>query len=410
MADLTQNAQPLPHHPSSRSPSQQASPIQLSSQRILQVVPRIAPDMDGVGEYAVRLAKQLRCAQQIDTAFVVMHTSDETPSRLDGFDVYRLRSHTVEALLETVPADVSVVVLQYSNYPYLRGKLDSPMWFVPAFRSLQERGISVVVMFHELPTLKYGVMRFPNPIQERLSRDLAKLADAVMTNNEAFQAKLLGWRQGDVVCQPNFATISEPSGMVLPLSERDRALIVFGSSDRRRVYQSNLPMLKEICEQLSIRTLYDVGRLLEWDTQALGSTVKTVKTGVLPNQEISEMMSTSFAGIFDYHRFPHNLGKSSVYAAYGAHGLLPICNGHSLRPQDGIVADRHYVDTFTIHACSKKSSPDSWFQTIATNAHELYQTHSVERSAAQYAAVIDSVAQPMALVNSAELVADSKIG
>ena len=362
----------------------------VSQPKILHIIPRIAPDMDGVGQYAMRLSRQLRSHHQIDSDFLVVRPSARTQSSLDGFTVHRFTEHTVPNFLETVPADISAVVLQYSNYPYLQGKLDSPMWLAPALKTLKAKGIPVVVMFHELPTLKYGVLRCRNPIQKRLSRDLARFADGVVTNNESFQQTLLRWRGDSVLCQPNFSTIGEPTEVVTPLSERDRTLIVFGSTDRRRVYQSNLTVLKEICEQLKFHTLYDVGRPVEWDTDSLGPAIKTIKTGVLSNQEIRALMSKSFAGVFDYHRFPRNLGKSSVYAAYAAHGLLPICNGRFLRPHDGIIAARHFVDTFTVHACSKGSSLDSWLQMIATNAHTLYRTRSVERAAQRYADLIES--------------------
>ncbi|MEL7332604.1 MAG: hypothetical protein AAFN12_10155, partial [Cyanobacteria bacterium J06560_2] len=353
-------------------------------EKILQVVPRIAPDMDGVGEYALRLSKRLKRNHEIDTAFLVIRPSDRTPTELEGFDVHSLRSHTVETFLAKVPSDVSVVVLQYSNYPYLQGKLDAPMWLGLAIRALKAKGILTVVMFHELPTLKYGVLRLPNPIQGRLSRELAKDADVVLTNNEAFQQTLVGWRcDGTVHCMPNFATIGEPD-RVLPLAERDRAIVVFGSTDRRRVYQSNLPKLKEICQQLKIDTLYDVGRPFEWDAESLAA-VKVVSTGMVSDSEASDLMSRSFAGVFDYHRFPRNLGKSTVYAAYCAHGLVPICNGRFLRPQDSTVANEHYVDTFTLHTRSRHPSSDDWLQKIATNANALYQTRSLSRCAQTYA-------------------------
>jgi len=365
--------------------------LSVSPEQIVQVVPRLSPDMDGVGEYSLKLAQQLRQVHGISTTFVVVYPSGKTQPNVDGFKVCGLSDRSFDAFVAAVPAEISTVVLQYSNYPYLQGKLDVPMWIADGLKALQDRGVAVIVMFHELPTLRYGVLRFPNLIQESLSKALVQLADGAITNNEAFQQTLLKWREGDVLCQPNFATIGEPEGIVKPLSERDRTLIVFGSTDRRRVYQNSLPILKEICERLKINTLYDIGRPLEWDAASLGPAVKTVKTGILPEQDISALLSQSFAGVFDYHRFPRNLGKSSVYAAYIAHGLLPICNGRSLRPQDDILPDRHYVDTFTVHACSQHSSPDSWFQTIATNAHTLYQTRSVEHCAQQYAALIKGI-------------------
>ncbi len=367
----------------------QAKSLSDSDQKILQIVPRIAPDMDGVGEYAMRLAQRLKANHQIDSAFLVVRPSDKTQSVVDGFDTYSLRTHTVEALLDAVPSDVSTVVLQYSNYPYLQGKLDAPMWLGVAMRALKERGILTVVMFHELPTLKYGVVHVSNPMQSRLSRDLAKNTDIVITNNEAFQSTLANWTPKPVRLIPNFATIREPD-TVLPLEKRDRALIVFGSTDRRRVYQSNLRLLREICEQLNIHTLYDVGHLLDWPTSSLGPNVQVEKTGILPDKDVSALMSRCIAGIFDYHRFPRNLSKSSVYAAYCAHGLLPVCNGRFLQPQDGIVANQQYVDTFTLHARSQQPMADNWLSTIASNAHALYLTRSLDRCAEKYAAIVHS--------------------
>ncbi|MGB3669451.1 MAG: hypothetical protein WA783_01040 [Phormidesmis sp.] len=365
----------------------QVNSFSVSAQKILQIVPRIAPDMDGVGEYAVRLAQRLKANYQIDSAFLVIRPSSKTQSVLDGFDVHSLHTHSVEAFLSAIPPDVSTVVLQYSNYPYLQGKLDAPMWLGAAMKALKKKGILTVVMFHELPTIKYGAVHVSNPIQSRLSRSLSKNTDIIITNNEAFHAALANWTPKPVRLVPNFATIKEPD-TVLPLKERDRAIIVFGSTDRRRVYQNNLPRLKDICEQLNIHTLYDVGRLIDWPTKDLGPNVQVEKTGILPDEDVSALMSRCMAGIFDYHRFPRNLSKSSVYAAYCAHGLVPICNGRSLQPQDGIIANQQYVDTFTLHARSQQSSSDDWLQTIASNAHALYLTRSLDRCAEKYAALI----------------------
>ena len=262
----------------------------LSASKILHIVPRIAPEMDGVGEYALRLSKQLRAHHHINTTFLVIRPGPQTQPSLEGFDVRSLHTHTVEAFLANVPADVSTVVLQYSNYPYLQGKLDVPMWLAFAMKALREKGLKTVVMFHELPTLKYGVIQLPNVVQRRLARDLARDDDVLITNNQAFQETLASWTPKPVHCFPNFATIREPDE-VLPLCDRDRALIVFGSTDRRRVFQSNLSMLKEICERLNIHTLYDVGRPLEWDTEALGGSVTIQQTGLLPDADVSALMS-----------------------------------------------------------------------------------------------------------------------
>lgn len=353
--------------------------------RILQIVPRISPDVDGVGDYALQLAHQLHDHHQIFSEFLVFRPNPRLRSHVDQFPVHRLENHTVTGLLEQLPKNTSTIFLQYSNYPYLQGKLDAPMWLVDALRLLKQRGLRIVVMFHELPTLRYKQIRCPNPVQRRVSYGLAQVADAVLTNNTAFQQTLSQWTKAPAYCVPNFSTIGELT-QVKPLSERTRSLIVFGSSDRTRVYRNNTEAINNICNILNIDTLYDVGRPVEWDHQGLN--VNVVRTGFLSADEVSALLAESLAGVFDYRRFPQNLAKSTVYAAYCSHGMLPVCNGHGLKPQDEIMANHHYVTMANLSAFAEPSS----LQAIADNAHAHYRQRTLAQCATQFAQVIYPVA------------------
>lgn len=352
--------------------------------RILQIVPRLFPDVDGVGDYALQLAHQLCDRNQILSDFLVFRPNPKLQPHVDQFPVHRLDNHTVQGVLDRLPETVSTVLLQYSNYPYLHGKLDAPMWLVDALKILKRKGLRAVVMFHELPTLRYRQIRCPNVIQRRVSRGLAQVADVVITNNIAFQQTLAQWTNSPVHCIPNFSTIGALE-QVKPLSERKRSLIVFGSSDRTRVYRNNTETINRICHILDINTLYDVGRPVEWDDDLLN--VDVVRTGFLPATEVSQLLAESLAGVFDYRRFPQNLAKSTVYAAYCSHGLLPICNGSGLKSQDKIMANHHYVVTSSLEEFAQPSS----LQVIAHNAYGHYQTRTLAKSAAKFAQLIKPV-------------------
>ena len=359
--------------------------------KILQIVPRMFPDVDGVGDYTLMLAHQLYDRYQILSDFLVFRPNSLTQSQVDRFTVYSLTNHTVEEFLAQIPADISTIVLQYSNYPYLLSKLDAPSWLVSALTILQQKGLRICIMFHELPTLKYQNIHFPNPIQRRISRRLAQIADIVVTNNTSFQQILAGWGKNHVLCIPNFSTIGEPE-QVTPLSARSRALIIFGSSDRSRVYRHNIHQLKQVCQQLKIEVLYDIGRPIDCDFGSLETEVKVIKTGFLSATEVSQLMVTSFAGIFDYHRFPNNLAKSTVYAAYCAHGLLPLCNRRALPPQDGIIPNQHYLDFAALSILCKQTSyllPS--LQIIADQAHAHYCTHRLAKCAKFFASSIEPI-------------------
>ena len=370
--------------------------------KILQIVPRLSPDIDGVGDYSLQLAHQLRDRYQILSDFLVVRPSPLTQPLVDGFTVHPLVTSTVTGVLANISSDVSTVVLQYSNYPYLLGKLDAPDWLVAALLQLKQRGVRIIVMFHELPTLRYYSLRLPNPIQRRVSKRLAQVADIVMTNNAAFQQILANWTRTPVHCIPNFSTIGELN-QVLPLGDRDRSLIIFGSSDRGRIYRSNLQGIRHICQQLKIHTLYDIGRPLEWDVASLESELTVVKTGFLSAIEVSKLMFTAFAGIFDYRRFPHNLAKSTVYAAYCAHGMLPICNLCPLPAQDDISANQHYLDTRALsRLLANNLDALPLLQHVADGAHAQYGTHTLTRCTQFFASLIQSAAiQPTTIAAGA---------
>ncbi len=123
----------------------------------------------------------------------------------------------MQGLLNQVPENTSTIFLQYSNYPYLLGKLDAPMWLVDALKVLKQKGVRIVMMFHELSTLRYKQIRCPNFGQRWGSRGLTQVADVVVTNNTAFQRTEAGWTQAPVRCVTNFSTIGE-RGKVKPLS------------------------------------------------------------------------------------------------------------------------------------------------------------------------------------------------
>ncbi|MEL7328704.1 MAG: hypothetical protein AAGJ69_02530, partial [Cyanobacteria bacterium J06559_1] len=204
--------------------------------KILQIVPRLPPYSDGVGDYARLLAKQLAEAHHIETEFVTFRPGTETPASCDGFTTHRLFEHSEADFLSLIPATVDGIVLHYSNYPYLQGKLDAPFWLVAGLKTFKrQRKLSLVVMFHELPTLKWKRIRILNPIQTLVSKRLARLADAVFTDSHHFKTHLEKWASAPLTCIPDFSTIGEPQAdQVRPLEARQPRLIIFGGSDRVR--------------------------------------------------------------------------------------------------------------------------------------------------------------------------------
>ena len=107
---------------------------------ILQIVPGLPPAIDGVGDYAFLLARQLRKAHGINTRFVVcdpwwqsegggQRTEVTNQGSVVGsqwsvvsgqFSVYQLRERSAEELLRVLnqPGISHTVLLQYVGYGY----------------------------------------------------------------------------------------------------------------------------------------------------------------------------------------------------------------------------------------------------------------------------------------------------
>ncbi|MEL6353416.1 MAG: alpha/beta fold hydrolase [Cyanobacteria bacterium J06627_28] len=353
------------------------TPADTKARKLLQIVPRLPPYSDGVGDYSRLLAKQLFTERDIVTEFLSFRPGTETPDTIDGFYTHRLFEPSAEYFLSRLPKDLDGVILHYSNYPYLQGKLDAPFWLVDALRTLmRDRNISLVVMFHELPTLKWKKIRILNPIQSRLSRQLARLASAVVTDSHHFKDHLEQWTASTVTCIPDFSTIGEPSPEeIRPLALRQPRLVIFGGSDRIRAYR-DIPQLRKTCQALGIQEICDIGAKQAIDAEALGA-IKLTEMGFQPAETVQSLLLDSMAGLIDYSRFPGDLGKSSVFAAFCAHGVMPICTTYNPSEPDGIFVDQHYV-LAGMHLSDWSAQQ---YQSIATQARSWYCQHSLEINA-----------------------------
>ncbi|MCL1464880.1 hypothetical protein [Argonema galeatum] len=339
--------------------------------KIVQIVPRLPPYTDGVGDYALRLAEQLLKEHNITTQFIVFQQGLEIEPIINGFSVTGLPAHTSEAFLSVLPKDIEGIILHYSNYPYMRGKLDAPFWLVEALQAgMKRHSLKLVVMFHELPILKFKALNFLNPIQSLVSRRLAKIATTVLTDSARFQTVLEQWLGHSVTCIPDFSTIGEPSS-VPSIADRDRRMIVFGGADRHRVYKNSLKQLLDSCQVLGIEEICDIGKSLNLSSSDFKG-VRLVEMGFQPNEAVCELMLTSKAGFLDYSRFPGGLGKSSVFAAFCVHGLIPICSQYNPSEGDGLEMNKHYLVPNQL-----KSFNLMQLQTVANNANKWYNYHNL---------------------------------
>jgi hypothetical protein len=345
---------------------------------ITQIVPRLPPAVDGLGDYAVKLAEQLHKDFRIETHFVVGEPGWRGTSALESFPISQVSERSAATLLSSLSDNSAAVLLHYVGYGY--DKRGCPRWLVEGLEHWKRRSPErvLITMFHEvyasgpLWTSSFWL----SPTQRNLAARLSLISNRSVTNREGYAEILMRLSRGK--CQqipilPVFSNVGEPDQMPLPLMKRRRRLVVFGKSGHRLlVFQKSLNELKKTCHALGIEEVFDVGSLVDHGITNIGS-IPVTRTGMQPAHRVSEIFSNAIAGFFNY---PTNyLGKSTIFAAYCAHRMLPIgvyCNEQNA---DGLQPDHH----FWLADRHESEWRLAAAQSVADNAHNWYQNHNLSK-------------------------------
>ncbi|HEY9614838.1 MAG TPA: glycosyltransferase family 1 protein, partial [Allocoleopsis sp.] len=99
--------------------------------KIIQIVPTLPPAIDGLGDYALNLARQLRQGFAQETHFVVGNPAWEGERTIEGFPITVLPKRSGAAVLSSllkVCSSPAPVLLHYVGYGY--AKRGCPLWLV----------------------------------------------------------------------------------------------------------------------------------------------------------------------------------------------------------------------------------------------------------------------------------------
>jgi hypothetical protein len=281
--------------------------------RVLHIVPHLPPPCEGVGAYAAALAGALGG----EARFLV-----GDPDWSGGNNGARAVPARTAADLLAAIGKSETVLLHYANYGYQRR--GCPAWLVAGLARWHRPGRRLVTLFHEVwasgPPWRSSFWLLP--AQRRLAARLARRSEALATTLEVYAGMLRPWADGrEIAVLPVFSTVGEPAA-VPAFAERARRLVVFGGAGvRSRAYGRFLPALAQAARALAAEEIWDVGPAIPVPTSVDGIPIRPL--GVLPAGEVSGILLGAAAGFLAYP--PAFLPKSTIFAAYCAHGLLPVC-------------------------------------------------------------------------------------
>lgn len=300
---------------------------------LVQIVPRLPPDIDGIGDHALQLARSLKELFDLDTVFLVADPAWTGNTYVEGFRTFRLEKRScadLEKLVMRIAAVLNIkpgrlaVLLHFAPYGYQ--KRGYPGWLVSGLRRLRSHSSTILIsMFHELDAAGMGVTNsafWLAPFQRHLIKELASLTAFGLTNCAYHRRRLLSWKVYGIPLLPSFSTIGEPH-VNIPIADRKRQLVVFGrSSQRRKAYKEGLHALVEASRAFGTTHILDIGEPIK-EPILLGSSGITIEyLGRQPALNVQQALQQSIASFIAYPEAL--LTKSSIYASSCACGTIPV--------------------------------------------------------------------------------------
>jgi hypothetical protein len=327
---------------------------------LVQIVPQLPPAIGGVAAFAAALARAMARAG-VASRFLVAADSwqpagdpaasgpgglaagnlvpgnpaapggpapdDLAATGLAGEALGERSAANLERRLEASGADT--LLLHYVSYAYERR--GCPAWVVRAVGRWRAASSSrrLVTFFHEVAASgpPWRSSFWLAPVQRQLAARLVRRSDAAATSLALYGRMLARWTPGrpdrQLLVAPVFSTVGEPAAAPPPAQRRPRAMLVFGGpGSRRRAYGALRPALAAACQALAIAEIVDLGPACgELPSRVGGVPVRAL--GTRPEPEVSAELLRCYAGFLAYPAA--FLAKSTVFAAYCAHGLVPVC-------------------------------------------------------------------------------------
>lgn len=355
---------------------------------LLQILPRVPPAVCGVGDYAWRLARVLADDHDIHSSFLSAGTSWVQPSQPTPFPVSRLPALTSSAFqkeFQSHPSPPDAILLHLSPYGYQKRAL--PWWLASGWSHLSRspKRPALITMFHELfasgPVTSSAF--WLQPLQKRILRRLAAASDARRTNREDY-ARWLDTHPGASPClvMPVFSNFGE-CHTPTPLKDRDPAMVMFAWANHSPLsLQQLIKNAAALAKNWGLTHLHVIGNSAS--APASPSSVHLVRHGFLEEDAAARLLASCRVAYTAYS--PDHFGKSTLMAAFAAHGLAVITRGLQPNLPDGLNEGRE-----VLHEAGLIERPPpnlDQLQTLASNLHLWYQSHSLARTGESFATQI----------------------
>lgn len=265
------------------------------------------------------------------------------------------------------------LVLHFSGYGFQ--KRGVPFWLPGKVRELRKQFKRVGIIFHELFATGpiWGSAFWLSRLQQGIARDLLREADFWFSNRDEGARWLLDQGKRDVphAVLPVFSNVGEPEASVMD-APRAPQMVVFGSSGiRTNTYDWNHGEIFAHARRLNLE-LHDIGPPMPPGALRDRMEAEGVKMhGKLPAAEVSQRLGQSAYAALAYPT--DHVAKSSIFAAYSAHGACTVLLSEDYSVHDGLRPNVHYASGFETLG-SNFIDP----RVVGRAAFKWYELHSLE--------------------------------
>jgi len=279
-------------------------------------------------------------------------------------------------LSELCRGNIAAVVLHVSGYGYQ--KRGAPVWLLEGMRIWRQthRHRRLLGVFHELFATghPWNSSFWLSNLQKYVTQGIWELCDSGLATTSLYFDQLAAWRpeKKHLLCtMPVFSNVGEPDSF-LSTADRPENMAVFGQpgTEHNIYFGPHYDVSASIAKNLNVLKVIDIGARIVAPPDRLGQ-VPIMALGELSQKCVSRHLMSCRFGLLNYDI--GRLEKSGVFAAFAAHGVIPVCIGSHAKLGPGLAAGEHFVQW------PLKQPPD--FRTVQINLCQWYHNHSIGKHA-----------------------------
>ena len=215
-------------------------------------------------------------------------------------------------------------------------------WLLNGIRSWRRthRDFHLFGIFTSLATGRVWNSSFGCRVQEYVTRGIWQLCDGGLTTNSVLRSARIVAARDEAPGPSATRAVFPMSGTRLHCASR-KSSSAYGRLRPTRtelgIYRSpHCGVSSRVCKNLGILEIIDIGARAIQPPSHLGQ-IPIMCLGQLARNTVSQYLMSCRFGLLNYD--VARLQKSGVFAAYAAHGVIPICIGSEATPPFGLEED-----------------------------------------------------------------------